>query len=199
MNLKDETGTWPSWAGAVVGGAVIVGLGVATAMTGGTAAIILGAAFSGSITGGGIGAAIGYATGGIDGAFTGFAAGTIAGGAIGAASAAFNIGTGATAIVNKAHGSTLHKMASNVEAGKMAASGRYSKIGLNTSLKKMGLNGGLKRPDVTGIAKRGANKIVEVVSPRQSTAYVRSKMAIMKASNPGIVGKVVTWVRNFFR
>jgi len=199
VNMTDGTGTWPSWASVVVGGAVIVGLGIATAMTGGTAAIILGAAFSGSIAGGGIGAGVGLLTGGIDGALNGFATGAIVGGAIGSAAAGFNIGTGATTIVNKAHGSTLHKMATNIEAGKMAASGKYSQIALNTSLKKMGLNGGLVRPDVTGIAKRGANKIVEVVSPRQSTAYVSNKMTTMKANNPGIVGKVVTWVRNLFR
>ena len=199
VNMTDETGAWPNWTGAVIGGAVIVGLGIATAMTGGTAAIILGAAFYGSIVGGGIGAGVGFAVAGVDGAFCGFAAGSIAGGAVGAVAAGANIGTGATAIINKAHGSTLHKMASNIEAGKMAASGKYSEIGLNTSLKKMGLNGGLTRPDVTGIAKSGANKIVEVVSPRQSTAYVKNKMASMQANNPGIVGKVVTWVRNLFR
>ncbi|MCH5315797.1 MAG: hypothetical protein J1E81_07775 [Eubacterium sp.] len=85
-----------------------------------------------------------------------------------------------------------------MEAGKMAASGQYSQIGLNKALKTMGLNG-TRRPDVIGIAKTGRNKLVEVVSPRQSTNYIVSKMSNMLSSNPGSVGKIITWVRSLFK
>lgn len=66
--------------------------------------------------------------------------GALIGGVAGTASAGLNIATGFTTVVGKAHGSNLHKLATNMEAGKMAASGRYSQIGLNKSLKTMGLN-----------------------------------------------------------
>lgn len=85
------------------------------------------------------------------------------------------------------------------QAGKMAASGQYSQIGINKSLGKMGLNGGRTRPDVIGIAKNGVNKLVEVVSPRQSINYIVNKMSNMLSSNPGAVGKIVTWVRRLFK
>jgi hypothetical protein len=61
----------------------------------------------------------------------------------------------------------------------------------------MGLNG-TSRPDVIGIAKKGVNKLVEVVSPRQSTASIISKVNNMISNNPGTVGKIVTWVRKLF-
>ena len=77
-----------------------------------------------------------------------------------------NIATGATTVVGKAHGSILHKLATNMEAGKMAASGQYSQINMNKALKAMGLNG-TSRPDVIGVAKNGINKLVEVVSPNK--------------------------------
>ena len=82
-----------------------------------------------------------------------------------------NIATGATTVVGKAHGSILHKLATNMEAGKMAASGQYSQMNMNKALKTMGLNG-TSRPDVIGVAKNGINKRVEVVSPKQSTGYI---------------------------
>lgn len=63
----------------------------------------------------------------------------------------------------------------------------------------MGLNGGLTRPDVTGIAKKGANKLVEVVSPRQSINTIKKKMSNMLFNNPGTGGKIVTWVRRLFK
>lgn len=66
-------------------------------------------------------------------------------------------------------------------------------------MKRMGLNGGLKRPDVTGIGKKGVNKVVEVVSPKQSISCVRKKVSWLQGSNPGLIGKVVTWVRRLFR
>ena len=125
--------------------------------------------------------------------------GTLIGGVTGAASAGLNIATGATTVVGNAHGSTLHKLATNMEAGKMAASGQYSQIGINKSLGKMGLNGGRTRPDVIGIANNGVNKLVKVVIPRQSTNYIVNKMSNMLSSNPGTVGKIVTWVRNVFK
>lgn len=58
----------------------------------------------------------------------------------------------------------LHKLSSNMQAGRMASSGRYSQIGLNKALKTMGRNGGLQRHDVIGIGKNGTSKLVEVVS-----------------------------------
>ncbi len=101
-------------------------------------------------------------------------------------------------LVGNAHGATLHKFATNMEAGKMAASGRYSQIGLNKALKTMGLNG-TKRPDVIGIAPKGFNKLVEVISPRQSISYIANKMTNMLSDNPGFVEKIVTWVRRLFK
>ncbi len=118
--------------------AVIGGLAVATAVTG--------AALSGAIGVGASGAVIGAIENGwdgvLDGAVDGFLSGTIIGGATGALSLGVNIARGTAQIVVKAHGIVLHKIASNMEAGKMAASGRYSQIGLNKSLSKMGLTRG---------------------------------------------------------
>lgn len=197
----------PNWLKVTVGAVAIAGLAVATVCTGGAAAVVCGAALSGAIAGGASGAVMGAIGGGIsggwqgalDGACSGFMSGTLIGGVTGAASAGLNIATGATTVVGNAHGSTLHKLATNMEAGKMAASGQYSQIGINKSLGKMGLNGGRTRPDVIGIAKNGVNKLVEVVSPRQSTNYIVNKMSKMLSSNPGTVGKIVTWVRNIFK
>ena len=80
----------------------------------------------------------------------------------------------------------------------MVVSGQYSQIGVNKALKTMGLNG-TSRPDIIGIAKNGANKFVEIVSPRQSTDYIISKMSNMLSNNPGCIGKKVTWVRGLFK
>ena len=123
--------------------------------------------------------------------------GTLLGGVTGAASTGINIATGVTKVVGNAHGSALHKLATNMEAGKMATSGQYSEIGVNIALKTMGLNGN-SRPDVTGISKNGTNKLVEVVRPKQSTNYIINKMSNMLSNNPDSTGKVVTWVRNLF-
>ena len=209
VNRFDADGNWsmPNWLKVTVGAVAIAGLAVATVCTGGAAAVVCGAALSGAIAGGASGAVIGAIGGGIsggwqgalDGACSGFMSGTLIGGVTGAASAGLNIATGATTVVGNAHGSTLHKLATNMEAGKMAASGQYSQIGINKSLGKMGLNGGRTRPDVIGIATNGVNKLVEVVSPRQSTNYIVNKMSNMLSSNPGTVGKIVTWVRNLFK
>ena len=209
VNRFDVNGNWsmPNWLKVTVGAVAIAGLAVATVCTGGAAAVICGAALSGAIAGGASGAVMGAIGGGIsggwqgalDGACSGFMSGTLIGGATGAASAGLNIATGATTVVGNAHGSTLHKLATNMEAGKMAASGQYSQIGINKSLGKMGLNGGLTRPDVIGIGKNGVNKLVEVVSPRQSTTYISTKMSNMLSNNPGTVGKIVNWVRRLFK
>ena len=209
VNRFDADGNWsmPNWLKVTVGAVAIAGLAVATVCTGGAAAVVCGAALSGAIAGGASGAVMGAIGGGIsggwqgalDGACSGFMSGTLIGGVTGAASAGLNIATGATTVVGNAHGSTLHKLATNMEAGKMAASGQYSQIGINKSLGKMGLNGGRTRPDVIGIAKNGIDKLVEVVSPRQSTNYIVNKMSKMLSSNPGTVGKIVTWVRNIFK
>ena len=209
VNRFDVDGNWslPNWLKVTVGAVAIVGLAVATVCTGGAAAVICGAALSGAIAGGASGAVIGAIGGGIsggwqgalDGACSGFMSGTLIGGATGAVSAGLNIATGATTVVGNAHGSTLHKLATNMESGKMAASGQYSQIGINKSLGKMNLNGGLTRPDVIGIGKNGVNKLVEVVSPRQSTNYISNKMSNMLSNNPGSVGKIVKWVRRMFK
>ena len=81
----------------------------------------------------------------------------------------------------------------------MAASSQYSQIGINKSLGKMGLDGGLTRPDVIGVGKNGVNKLVEVVSLKQSKNYISAKMSTMISNNPGSVGKTVTWVRRLFK
>lgn len=209
INRTDINGNWslPNWAKVAIGATAIAGLAIATVCTGGAAAVICGAALSGAIAGGATGAVMGAVGGGIsggwqgaiDGACSGFMSGTLIGGVTGAASAGLNIATGATNVVGNAHGSALHRLATNMEAGKMAASGQYSQIGINKSLGKMGLNGGLTRPDVIGIGNNGVNKLVEVVSPRQSTDYIINKMSRMLSINLGTVGKVVTWIRKLFK
>ena len=208
VNRFDVNGNWsmPNWLKVTVGAVAIAGLAVATVCTGGAAAVICGAALSGAIAGGASGAVMGAIGGGIsggwqgalDGACSGFMSETLIGGATGAASAGLNIATGATTVVGNAHGSTLHKLATNMEAGKMTASGKYSQIGVNKALKTMGLNG-TSRPDVIGIAKNGMNKLVEVVSPRQSSNYIINKMSNMLSNNQGSVGKIVNWVRRLFK
>ena len=79
----------------------------------------------------------------------------------------------------------------------MAASGRYSQIGLNKSLSKMGLKGGSKRPDVIGIARKGKNKLVEVVSRSQKVSELTNKTAKMVSQNTNTTGKVISmkWAR----
>jgi len=208
VNRFDVNGNWsmPNWLKVTVGAVAIAGLAVATVCTGGAAAVICGAALSGAIAGGASGAVMGAIGGGIsggwqgalDGACSGFMSGTLIGGATGAASAGLNIATGATTVVGNAHGSTLHKLATNMEAGKMTASGQYSQISVNKALKTMGLNG-TSRPDVIGIAKNGMNKLVEVVSPRQSSNYIINKTSNMLLNNQGSVGKIVNWVRRLFK
>ena len=207
VNRFDIDGNWPlpNWAKIAIGAVAIAGLAVATVCTGGAAAVICGAALSGAIAGGASGAVMGAVGGGIsggwqgalDGACSGFVFGTLIGGVTGAASAGLNIATGATTVVGNAHGSTLHRLATNMEAGKMATSGQYSQIGMNKALKTMGLNG-TSRPDVIGVAENGINILVEVVSPKQSTDYIVGKMSSMLSGNPGSVGKIVTWVRRLF-
>ena len=208
VNRFDINGNWslPNWAKVTIGAVAIAGLAVATACTGGVAAVICGAALSGAIAGGASGTIVGAIGGGIsggwqgvlNGACSGFMSGTLIGGVTGAASAGLNIAAGTTTIVGNAHGSILHKVATNMEAGKMAASGRYSQIGVNKALKTMGLNGS-NRPDVIGIAKKGVHKLVEVVSPRQSINYIVNKMSKMISNNPRTVGKIVKWVRYLFK
>ena len=211
VNRFDVSGEWslPNWARITIGVVAVAGLAVATACTGGTAAVICGAALSGAITGAASGTVIGAISGGVtngkegllDGAASGFLSGVIIGGAIGAVSAGYNVVSGVTSIAPKAnaHGSVFHKIATNMEAGNMAASGKYFEIGVNKSLKSMGMNGGLLRPDVTGISKKTRNKIVEVVSPRQKISYISDKMNKMLKINPGTTGKIISWVRKLFR
>jgi len=207
VNRFDTYGDWsiPNWLKGIIGAVSIVGLAVASICTGGATAVICGAAFTGAIAGGTTGALTGAIVGGIsggwqeavDGACSGFVSGTLIGSVTGAASAGLNIVFGSTAVLGNAHGSNLHKLATNMEAGKMTASGQYTQIGMNKALKTMGLNG-TSRPDVIGIGKNGINKLVEVVSPRQSTKYIINKMAYMCSNNQGAIGKIVTWVRRLF-
>ena len=208
VNRFDLDGNWslPNWAKVAIGAVAIAGLAVATVCTAGTAAVVCGAALSGAVAGGASGAVIGAVEGGVsdgwqgalDGACSGFMYGTLIGGATGAASAGLNIATGTTTIIGKAHASPLHKLATNIEAGKMAASGQYVRIGMNRALKTLGLNGA-RRPDAIGVAKNGFDVLVEVVSPKQSTVKMVEKIGEMTSYNPGSVGKVVTWVRDLYK
>ena len=101
--------------------------------------------------------------------------------------------SGSTQIVGKAHGSILHKLSTNMQAGRMAASGNFSQIGLNKSLNSMGLNGNM-RPDIIGIGKNGVNRISEVISLKQSAEFISSKMDIMLYNNPGSTPNITRWV-----
>ena len=203
ISYSDPSGHLPQWAEWLIGGAVIVGLGIATVFTGGAAGVILGAAFYGAVTGavssaviGGIAGAI---TGGwegfLDGAASGFMSGAIIGGATGALTAGLNYALGGVKIIGSAQktGNLFHRFSSNVQAGKFAMQiGRYSEIGLNSKLKTVGLNGA-KRPDVTAVARIGKNKLIEVVSKTQTVLSQQNKINAMLASNPGTTGRVVSW------
>ena len=205
LNNVDEDGEWgmPNWMKVAVGVVVIAGLAVATACTGGAAAVVCGAALTGALSGGAVGAASGAIAGAIeggldgaiDGACTGFVTGTLIGGASGAVCSGINIARGTTQIIGRAHGSLLHRFSSNMHAGRMSIFGRYSKIGLNRSLKTLGMVG-RQRPDVIGIA-RGlgqANKIIEVVSRTQTVRQLSEKVTTILSKNPNTVGGVVRWV-----
>ena len=211
VNYYDPDGNWsmPNWLKWVIGGVVIVGLGIATAFTGGAAGVILGAAFYGALTGavsgalvsgviGGISSAIsgdGFWSGFADGAADGFMSGAIIGGVTGAVTAGINIATGAVKIVGTAQktGTFFHRMASNIQAGKMAMQiGRYSQITLDRSLNKAGLVG-RKMPDVIGTARWGKSLAVEVVSKSQTAVQMYNKLIAIQAYNPSLAIKVIRW------
>ena len=203
VNCYDPSGRMPEWAEWLIGGAVIVGLGIATFFTGGAAGVILGAAFYGAVTGavssallGGISGAIsGGWEGFLDGAANGFMMGALIGGATGALAAGLNYITGGVRIVGSAQktGNLFHRFSSNVHAGKFAMQiGRYSEIGLNAKLKSVGLSG-VRRPDVTAVARFGKSKLIEVVSKTQTVLSQQQKIALMLASNPDTTGRVVSW------
>ena len=173
--MIDDKGNMPKWAKWLIGGVVIAALAVATVVTSGTAGVIMGAAFYGSVTSSVSGAIVGGIVGGVsnglngvfEGAADGFLIGAITGGITGAATSGINIATGSLKIVGSAQktGSLFHQFASNVQAGKMSlAVGRYSEIHLNRS-KGLGIKG--YRPDVTGVTKNGL-RVVEVVSSTQT-------------------------------
>ena len=200
MNVDPSGHAWWEW---LIGALVIVGLGIATALTGGTAGVLLGAAFYGAITGAVSGALISGVIGGItggwqgfwDGLSSGFMSGAIFGGITGLLSAGMNIATGAVKIVGSAQktGTFFHRMASNVQAGKMAMQiGRYSQITLDRSLKKGGLIGN-KMPDVIGKARWGKNLAVEVVSKSQTALQMTNKLVTMQTYNPNLAIKVIQW------
>ena len=205
INRIDADGNWslPNWAKVAIGAAVIIGLGVATAFTGGAAGVIVGAAFTGAITSGVSGAAIGAVTGGIsggwkgalDGACSGFMSGTISGAVSGAATAGLSVATGAVNVVGNAQktGTIFHKAASNIEAGKMALNPiKYSKVTLDRSLKTAGLVG-RQRPDVIGITRKGTAKLIEVVSKSQTAKQLTNKCINMASANPGATFRVIKW------
>ena len=194
----DENGHFslPNWAKVVAGTAVIVGLAVATVATCGTAAIVCGAALTGAIAGGGAGAVVGAIADGVDGAASGFMIGTAAGGIAGAALAGGNIASGGVKIIGTAQKThtVLHEAASNLAAGQMAMQpGKYSTIAFDRALKTVGMIG-RKRPDVIGVARYGANMIVEVVSRSQTGAQMNAKCDAILRANPGATKRVMAWV-----
>ena len=206
MNVDPNGNKWWHWLIVAI---IIVGLGVATALTGGAAGVILGSAFYGAITGavssaviggviGGISSVVsgdGFFSGFIEGASTGFMSGALIGGAIGALTAGINIATGAVKIVGSAQktGIFFHRFASNVSAGKMAMQvGRYSQITLDRSLNKAGMVG-RKMPDVMGKARWGRDLIVEVTSKSQTHAQMAKKLDAIIQYNPGVRKKIIDW------
>lgn len=205
-NVDPNGNKWWHW---LIGAIIIIGLGVATALTGGAAGVILGSAFYGAITGavssaviggviGGISSVVsgdGFFSGFIEGASTGFMSGALIGGAIGALTAGINIATGAVKIVGSAQktGTFFHRFASNVSAGKMAMQvGRYSQITLDRSLNKAGMVG-RKMPDVMGKARWGRDLIVEVTSKSQTHAQMAKKLDAIIQYNPGVRKKIIDW------
>ena len=198
VNRADESGelSIPNWAKIGIGIAVIAGLAIATVATGGTAAIVCGAALTGSILGGSIGAVTGGVMNGTDGVYTGFLVGTISGGILGAVLSGGNIALGGIKVIGTAQktGTVFHQAASNIEAGIMAMQpGRYSKITFDRALKTAGLIG-RERPDVIGVARIGKNKLVEVVSKSQTTKQMYEKCKRMELKNKNMrKSKVVGW------
>lgn len=198
VNRADESGelSIPNWAKIGIGIAVIAGLAIATVATGGTAAIVCGAALTGSILGGSIGAVTGGVMNGTDGMYTGFLVGTISGGILGAVLSGGNIALGGIKVIGTAQktGTVFHQAASNIEAGIMAMQpGRYSKITFDRALKTAGLIG-RERPDVIGVARIGKNKLVEVVSKSQTTKQMYEKCKRMESKNKNMrKSKVVGW------
>lgn len=93
--------------------------------------------------------------------------------------------------------STWNSVAFEYGSRKNGALGRYSQIGLNKSLSKMGLKGGAKRPDVIGVARKGKNKLVEVVSRSQKVRELTDKTVKMVSQNTNTTGKVISmkWAR----
>ena len=209
----DPEGTMPKWLRWLRGGLIIIGLGIATALTGGVAGVILGAAFYGAVTGAISGALVngviggiisaksgnGFLNGFLDGAADGFMWGAVIGGITGALTSGINVAAGGVKIIGSAQktGSIFHRFASNIQAGKMAmAIGKYSEIYLNRS-KGLGLTG--FRPDVTGVTKNGL-KIVEVVSSSQTYASQVSKVAKMMSLYSHInSGMVIDGLRLIFK
>ena len=200
-------------------GVVIVGLGFLTAVTGPVAGTIFGAAFYGAITGAASGAIFGAACGVITGLLTddwsgivgsitsGMLIGSLTGAATGALTAGLNIAIGS--ITNGAHGvqivgtpqktgTLFHRFASKVEGGKMAMQiGRYSQIRYNRSLSTSGMTG-RKIPDAIGVARRGKNMLIEVVSKSQTRKQMKIKCQIMIANNYASYN-VISWVGSFSR
>ena len=210
ISFEDDNGDWPSWksiAKAAAGVAVTVATGAIAAVASGAVGVVAGAAFVGSLVGGAIGATAGAVNAAInnksiiDGVANGYLFGVLTGVIVKGTVSTLNISRGKTEISGSPHGTKLHRLASNVEAGQMSVSGNYSSIGLNRSLNSMGLNG-TKRPDVIGISKRGSDKIIEVISPKQSKRYIVNKVKNIVNNNKNVEGKIINWVKrisNIFR
>ena len=213
MNV-DETGTMPNWAKWLIGSAIIIGLGIASAFYGVVAGAILGAALHGAVTSAVSGAIVGGIIGGItegwdgvlNGAADGFMWGAVTGGIFGAASAGIRHLSGSTKIIGSAQkglnytrsngtkvtGTFFHRMASNLNAGEMVLSGKYSIVALDKSLKSVNLIGS-KMPDVIGIAKNGSNLLVEVVSKSQTVAQMSKKLDSIIFANPNCNKCIIEW------
>ena len=208
INSFDVEGQWklPNWAKVAIGVAVIGGLAIATALTGGATSVVLGAALTGAVYGGVSGAVTGALTGGVtggtegavNGAVDGFLTGTLTGGLIGGAVSGIGIASGAVEVIGTAQktGTAFHDFASKVEAGKLSMNPlKYSKITMNRSLSTAGLNG-RKLPDVIGTARYGKNMLVEVVSKSQTAQQMNDKCLKMVKYNPKSNYSVVSWVAN---
>ena len=69
---------------------------------------------------------------------------------------------------------------------------KYSKVTLNRCLNTAGLSG-RKMPDVIGVARKGKNLLVEVVSKSQTHQQMAEKCANMILDNPNTGKRIIDW------
>ena len=87
----------------------------------------------------------------------------------------------------------FHRTVSIVEGGKMAMQiGKYSQIRYDWSLSTSGMTR-RKIPDAIGVARRGKNMLIEVVSKSQTRKQMEIKCQIMIANNYASYN-VISWV-----